>query len=201
MIKSSIKFYLFVLLIATLASVVTYLYLKKTVFDVIKSDNTSVVLEKIQTVTKLIAVEGNFSQLYHHKSYYDYDFFNLFQKKIILRVNAKVSVGYDFKNINITIDSLAKTVTLNEWPKPEILSIDHDIDYFDIKEGVFASFKPEEYTEISRNAKKVIENKAYETSLFKKAEEQKDNYIKMLDMALKSGGWHFVINDRIIKDL
>lgn len=201
MIKSSIKFYLFALLVAVLASIGTYLYLKKTMFDVIKSDNTSVVLEKIQTVTKLIAVEGNFSQLYHHKSYYDYDFFNLFQKKIILRVNAKVSVGYDFKNINITIDSLAKTVTLNEWPKPEILSIDHDIDYFDIKEGVFASFKPEEYTEISRNAKKVIENKAYETSLFKKAEEQKDNYIKMLEMALMSGGWQFVINDRIIKGL
>jgi len=199
--RSLLKFYLIAVFIALLASAATYIYLKKSMFGVIQSDTTTVVLEKIQTVTKLIAVEGNFSQLYHHKSYYDYDFFNLFQKKIILRVNAKVSVGYDFENINITIDSLSKTVTLNEWPQAEILSIDHDIDYYDIKEGVFTSFKPEEYTQISSNAKKVIENKAYETSLFKKANEQKDNYIKMLEMALKSGGWKLVFNERLNLEL
>ncbi len=199
MVKSSLKFYLFAAVIAVMAAMATFFYMKHSVFSALKSDNATVVLEKMKTVTKLIAVEGNFSELYHHKTYYEYDFLNLFQKKIILRVNAKVSVGYDFENVNISIDSLNKTVTLNDWPQPEVLSIDHDIDYFDIKEGVFASFAPEEYTDISRKAKKIIEDKAQATSLFKKAEEQKNNYIKMLEMALKSGGWQLVIHEKLLK--
>lgn len=195
--KSAFKFYITVLLIAFLAAGLTWFYMTKKMFNSLSSENTTLVLEKMRTVTKLIAVEGNFSQLYHHKTFYDYDFFNLFQKKIILRVTAKVSVGYDFEHINMTLDSLSKTVTLNEWPKPEILSIDHDLDYFDIQEGAFTSFSPQEYTQISKNAKKIIEDKALTTSLFNKAEEQKKNYIDMLDMALKSAGWKLIINDKL----
>jgi hypothetical protein len=167
--------------------------MKNHYFEAIKAENTTIVLEKIKTVTKLISVEGQFSELYNYKESYDYDFFNLFSKKIILRVNAKVSVGYDFEKINISVDSLSKIVTFNELPQAEILSIDHDIDYYDISEGTFSSFTPEEYNAIQKKAKNLIAEKAKNTPLIAEAEKQKAEYLKMIDMALTSAGWKLII--------
>ena len=193
MIRSLIKQYVVfgLLLIAICAGM--WFYMKNHYFEAIKAENTTIVLEKIKTVTKLISVEGQFSELYNYKESYDYDFFNLFSKKIILRVNAKVSVGYDFEKINISVDSLSKTVTFNELPQAEILSIDHDIDYYDISEGTFSSFTPEEYNAIQKKAKNLIADKAKNTPLIAEAEKQKAEYLKMIDMALTSAGWKLII--------
>lgn len=197
MLKSFIKQYFGLFIILIILGSGSWYYLKNNAFVSNKSENTTIILEKIKTVTKLISVEGQFSELYSYKESYDYDFFNLFSKKIILRVTAKVSVGYDFEKVNISVDSLSKTVTLNELPLAEILSIDHDIDYYDISEGTFASFKPEEYNSIQRKAKELIAAKAKETPLLAAAEKQKTEYIKMIEMALLSGGWKLKINDKI----
>jgi len=193
MIRSLIKQYIVFGLLLLAISAGMWFYMKNHYFEAIKAENTTIVLEKIKTVTKLISVEGQFSELYNYKESYDYDFFNLFSKKIILRVNAKVSVGYDFEKINISVDSLSKTVTFNELPQAEILSIDHDIDYYDISEGTFSSFTPEEYNAIQKKAKNLIANKAKNTPLITEAEKQKAEYLKMIDMALTSAGWKLVI--------
>ncbi|MBK8517800.1 MAG: DUF4230 domain-containing protein [Saprospiraceae bacterium] len=168
-------------------------FMKSHWFEAQKAESTTLVLEKIKTVTKLISVEGQFSELYNYKESYDYDFFNLFSKKIILRVTAKVSVGYDFEKVNITIDSLTKTITLNELPEPEILSIDHNLDYYDISEGTFNKFTTEEYNMINKKAKDLIASKAKNTPLLATAEKQKNEYIKMMEMALNSGGWKLIV--------
>ncbi len=197
MIKSFLSKYLF-LLVLTLGVVLGGYYLfKNHFFETQQAENTTIILDKIKTVTKLISVEGQFSELYSYKESYEYDFFNLFSKKILLRVNAKVSVGYDFEKVNMSIDSLTKTVTLNELPVPEILSIDHNLDYYDISEGTFNSFTPQELTNINKKAKDFIASKAKTTQILQKAEDQKQDYIKMMEMALKSGGWKLVIKGRV----
>src|SRR5690606_16599758 len=66
----------------------------------------SVMLEKVKLVTKLVSVEGQFSEILEKKEWYNYDFFNLFSKKILVRVQAKVSVGYNFESLNISVDSV-----------------------------------------------------------------------------------------------
>lgn len=197
MIKSFLSKYLF-LLVLTLGVVLGGYYLfKNQFFETQQAENTTIILDKIKTVTKLISVEGQFSELYSYKESYEYDFFNLFSKKILLRVNAKVSVGYDFEKVNMSIDSLTKTVTLNELPVPEILSIDHNLDYYDISEGTFNSFTPQELTNINKKAKDFIASKAKTKQILQKAEDQKQDYIKMMEMALKSGGWKLVIKGRV----
>ena len=193
MIRSLIKQYVVFGLLLIAICAVMWFYMKNHYFEAIKAENTTIEKEKIKTVTKLISVEGQFSELYNYKESYDYDFFNLFSKKIILRVNAKVSVGYDFEKINISVDSLSKTVTFNELPQAEILSIDHDIDYYDISEGTFSSFTPEEYNAIQKKAKNLIAEKAKNTPLIAEAEKQKAEYLKMIDMALTSAGWKLII--------
>jgi len=193
MLRFTIKQLLFLLIIGTFILAGLWVYMKNHMFEVRKAENTTIVLEKIKTVTKLISVEGQFSELYNYKESYEYDFFNLFSKKILLRVNARVSVGYDFEKVNISIDSLNKTVTLNELPQPEILSIDHDLDYYDISEGTFNSFTNEEYNMINRKAKELIASKAKNTPLLATAEKQKSEYISMMEMALQSAGWKLII--------
>lgn len=195
MIRTIFKQILLPLLIISVIGLGIWMIFKNSFFESRKAENTTLVLEKIKTVTKLISVEGQFSELYNYKESYEYDFFNLFTKKILLRVTAKVSVGYDFEKVNITIDSLKKTVTLNEMPAPEILSLDHDLDYYDISEGTFNSFTAEEYNMINKKAKELIATKAKNTPLLQAAEKQKSEYLKMMDMALTSAGWKLVIKD------
>jgi Protein of unknown function (DUF4230) len=185
--------WLFILITGILLCIIAWMYTKSQMFEARKVENTTIVLEKIKKVTKLISVEGQFSELYNYKESYDYDFFNLFSKKILLRVNAKVSVGYDFEKVNISIDSLNKTLTLNEMPQPEILSIDHDLDYYDISEGTFNSFTNDEYNMINKKAKELIITKAKNTSLLSTAEAQKKEYISLMEMALQSAGWKLVV--------
>ncbi len=187
------KTYILILLLLVIAVAGIFFFSKNQIFKSTKAENATVVLEKIKTVTKLISVEGQFSELYNYKESYDYDFFNLFSKKIILRVNAKVSVGYNFEKINFSIDSINKIVTLNELPHAEILSIDHDLDYYDISEGTFNKFSTDEYNMIQRKAKEMVRSKAQNTSLLDIAEKEKSDFLKMLEMALQSAGWTLTI--------
>lgn len=195
MIKSVFQKYLLYFISFVLGGFLVWYFMGASIFEQKKAESSTIVLEKMKKVTKLISVEGYFSEIYDYKESYKYDFFNLFSKKVLLRVTAKVSVGYDFDKVNISIDSLTKTITLNELPKAEILSIDHDLDYYDISEGSFNSFTREEYNMINKNAKALIASKGNTTQLLEKAEQEKQDYLNMMDIALKSVGWKFIIKN------
>lgn len=201
MIKSTTKHYVIITLVAFTLGFIGWRYIGQSIFESRRAENATIVLEKIKTVTKLIAIEGQFSELYTFKEYYNYDFFNLFSKKIILRVNAKVSVGYDFDKLKMIVDSNARTLTLLQLPQPEILSIDHDLDYYDISVGTFNSFTVEEYNKINKDAKNLINLKAKNTPLLAEAEKQKENYLQIMRMALESAGWKLVIQPTLTNPL
>ena len=195
MIKSVFQKSLLYFITFILGGLLVWYFMGASIFQQKKAESSTIVLEKMKKVTKLISVEGYFSEIYDYKESYKYDYFNLFGKKILLRVTAKVSVGYDFDKVNISIDSLTKTITLNELPKAEILSIDHDLDYYDISEGSFNSFTREEYNMINKNAKALIASKGNTSQLLEKAEKEKQDYLNMMEIALKSVGWKFIIKN------
>lgn len=192
--RTGIKYIIIIVCVAGALLLAWWSGFKTSAFESKKSESAVVMLEKVRKVTKLITVEGNFTELYNYNDSYMYDFFNLFSKKALLRVTAKVSVGYDFEKLNISFDSISRTVTLNELPKAEILSIDHDLDYYDISQGTFNKFTNEEYNLINKKAKEIISVKAKSTGLFEQAEQQKEDYLLMLEMMMKSIGWKLVIN-------
>jgi hypothetical protein len=151
--------------------------------------DASVLLEKIETVAKLVTVEGHFSELYNHKEYWRYDW-PIFRKKAILRVQAKVSVGYDLSNMAVDIDQETKLVTISNIPdKPEIISIDHDLDYYDIRQGTFNSFTEADYNDLMDDAKGLIRQKALESSLMQSAEEQGIELIELIRFLVESAGY------------
>ncbi len=189
-----------VILAFLLGGIIVWYFTGSPIFEARKSESATVIQEKLKTVTKLISVEGHFSEIYDYKESYKYDYFNLFSKKILLRVSAKVSVGYDFEKMNISIDSINKTVTINELPKAEVLSIDHDLDYYDISQGTFNAFTTEEYNMINKNAKSYIAGKQNTAQLIHKAEQEKQDYLNMMQLALQSAGWKLVVKDRTFLD-
>lgn len=166
---------------------------KSALFEKNSSTSSTVMLESVKKVTKLIAVEASFSELFDYKESYTMDIFNWFSKKALLRVTAKASIGYDFEKLNISFDSIRRTVTLNEWPQPELLSLEHDLDYYDISQGTFNKFTAEEYNMINKKAKELILQKARNDSVFRQAEEQREDFIFLLELALKNIGWKLIV--------
>ena len=156
------------------------------------SEDAAVLIEKIQIATKLITVEGFFSEIYDYQDYYGYDL-SIFRKKALIRVKAKVSVGYDLEKIKITSFPEKKTIAISELPPPELLSLEHDIDYYDVQEGVFNSFSPADYNKLNANAKDFIRQKAQESNLFDQASLQKNKLFEMIKFLVESSGWKLEI--------
>ena len=163
-------------------------------------EEATVLLERIERVSKLITVEGYFSEIYDYKNYWQYDW-SPFTKKALLRVKAKVSVGYDLSRLKVETLPEKKVVRIRQLPDPQILSIDHDLDYYDITEGIFNAFTETDYNTINRNAKKMIETQALQSDLMLMAEQQAGEALDMMRILVESAGWSLEFKPGEIKNV
>ena len=162
----------------------------------VTTHHSDLVIENIQRIWKLSTVEANISELYKFRDYHYYDFSPL-RKEALVWVNAKVSAGFDFDNIELLIDDATKTITLDGFPQPEILSIDHDLEYYDIKQGTFNTFSPEELSALQQRAKDSIQSSAIDRKILNAAAESRDELIDLMTLASKGMGWDILIKDEI----
>lgn len=146
-----------------------------------------VLLEKIRTVVKLTTVEGEFSEIYNYKQSSGYML--LPDKKALVRVHAVVSAGYDLSNLNIEADSVARVLRIGPLPEPAILSIDHDLDYYDVSSGIFMDFSTDDYNYINQNAKALIREQALKSDLLPSARRQADQIFDTVRFMAESVGW------------
>ncbi len=197
--KSIKNVLIFVLAMGLFASL-GYLYTSKVLLPKrhVVQDST-IVLEKLEKVLKLVTLEGQYSDLSKHEEYYGYNISPL-RKKTLVRINATVMVGYDLEKMDLIIDETKRMIYLEHFPQPEILSLDDDVEYYDISEGLFVSFSKEDYTAIQKKAKQDIEQIALESGLLEKAYEQQEDLINMLHLTLNNMGWELSIKNEVIKD-
>jgi hypothetical protein len=155
--------------------------------------SATVLLERVRPVLKLITVEGDFNELYQHKDSWTYNTMvrNLpaFQKKAILRVRARVSIGYDLNGMTVSADEATRTLTLHASPKPQVLSIEHDVDYYDITEGMFNHFTPQELSLLQAKAKQKVLDKVPQSGLYAEAERQRAGVIDVVRGIAETAGW------------
>ena len=163
------------------------------------TESANTMMEKMQKVFKFVAAEGQISEIYDYKDYQYYDISPL-RKKILVRVNAKVLVGYDFEKASFRIDEVSKTIFIDSIGPAELLAIDHDLDYYDIQEGTFNTFSEQELNDINTKAKNYAAAIVEESDLYKIADEQKQDLIDMLTVAAQSTGWNIEVKDVGIKD-
>ncbi len=156
-------------------------------------EQSTVLLEKIKTVAKLVSVEGYFSEIYTYKD--DWEpvpnplFSPKFTKKAVTIVKAKVSVGYDLEKMTFEVDHTNKVLRIGNIPDPEIISLDHDLEYYDIQESSFNSFSREEMNRLNASAKEFIEKKAKSSDLFLQAEQQGNQMLELIEFMVKESGW------------
>ena len=162
--------------------------------------NQSVLLmEKIKQVCKLITVEGEFSELFTHRDEKNW-LFKLIQleKKALLIVKAKVMIGFDLSKINIGIDTHKKLVSLTSFPAPEILSIDSDLEYYDIQRGIINKFTETDLNDLNKKSKEFIREKVEDSQLYTIARKQASDTIEVIRDLIESVGWELHSEDLLL---
>lgn len=160
-------------------------------------ENSQILLEKVKNVYKLVTVEGHFTEVYDYEDYWGYDF-SPFRKKALIRVKAKVSIGYDLEKMQIEALPEKKQIIISKLPEPSIISIDHSLDYYDITEGTFNSFTKEDYNKLNANAKEFIMEKATESELLTSAKKQGNQALEMMTFMVESAGWELVYKKDLV---
>ncbi|MCB0515592.1 MAG: DUF4230 domain-containing protein [Chitinophagales bacterium] len=161
----------------------------KPFFSTQKQESSTVLLEKIRKVLQLVTVEASYSNIYTYKDFYGFDVSPL-RKKAILKINAKVLVGYDLEKLNFTLDESNHILYLNALPQAEVLSIDPDISYYDISEGYFNSFNEAELTKLNAQAKERIRTEVHNSSdVLDSARNQAEDLLLTLQTIAQAAGW------------
>lgn len=154
------------------------------------SEQAIVLLEKIKRVCKLITVEGEFAEIYTYQNTKE-RFLSLLssKKKALIVIKAKAHIGYDLKQLKLTADAATKTITITHFPTPEILSIEPELEFYDIQNGLFNSFSPEDLTALNSDAKKHIREKIPQSGLMTTARSEVLEALLVMESIVATIGW------------
>jgi predicted SPOUT superfamily RNA methylase MTH1 len=149
-----------------------------------------ILLDKIKKVSKFITVEGDFAEIYHYEDVKE-RFLKLVtsRKKALVVINAKAHVGFDLSKIQLESDTKTKTVKLFQFPQPEVLSIETDLNYYDKKDGMFNKFEASDLTELHNEAKIHIMNKVPESGLYEIAKKEALESVLLIETIVETIGW------------
>lgn len=164
-------------------------YKKKEQKDLTQKQST-VLLEKIKSVCKLITVEGEFAEIYHHENIKEH-FLGLLssKRKALIVINAKVHIGYDLARVKLKANTETKQIIVEHLPQPEVLSIEPDLRYYDIKNGLFNKFASDDLTVLNKEAKQHILDKIPESRLMLTAKKEALQAILMIEKIVETIDW------------
>lgn len=158
--------------------------------------SSTVLLERVRPVLKLVTVEGDFNEIFSYNnaeaSFEWLKYLPPFQKKAMIRLQARVSVGYDLDGMDLQVDEASHTIRLTGIGVPTILSMEHDVDYYDVDAGTFNPFTAQDLTKMEAKAKAMVRAKVPESGLFRKAADRKQEMITIVQALVESSGWTFV---------
>ncbi len=147
-------------------------------------------LDKIKNVCKLTTVEGDFSEIYHYEDKSAH-FLRMIssKKRALIVIKAKASVGYDLKKLRLETDTDKKQVRIIHFPQPEILTVETDFTYYDIKEGLLNKFGAEDLTKLNQEAKQHIIDKVPQSGLLEIAKKEALDAILIIEKIVETIGW------------
>ncbi|MCD6544704.1 MAG: DUF4230 domain-containing protein [Flavobacteriaceae bacterium] len=185
-----------------LGAILTYFglnYLKLQKKNEVTSAQSVILMEKMRKVWKLITVEGDFAEIYHYENTKE-RFLSMIssKKKAILLINAKAHIGFDLSKIKMEAINEKKVVKLTEFPKPEVLSLETDLKYYDKKEGLFNKFDSSDLTELNVKAKDFVMSKIPESGLLKTAENEALEAVLMMQSIVETIGWTLDYQDLLL---
>lgn len=162
--------------------------------------NTALIQKELKNVGKLIVTEGSYAQVFTYNDSKDlmYGLFDA-RKKALVVVNAKASIAYDLSKVNTSIDEATKTVTITNIPEPE-LSINPNIQYYDITQDYLNQFTASDYNKIKSRIEKSLRKKIEASELRTNAENRLISELQKIYILTNSMGWTLQYNGKPIEE-
>lgn len=186
----------------TLIVVFTFRYCEDHNSEKSRIEEASGLIEKqIKNVGKLVVTEGTFSQVFTYndsKKFY-LDIFSA-KKKALIVINAKVSIAYDLRKLETEIDSENHVITITSIPEEEI-SINPDIEYYDVTQDYLNQFDADDYNKIKNKVTKSIQQKIDASDLKTNASNRLITELSNIYILTRSLGWKLIYKDQEIKEM
>ena len=157
--------------------------------NVVRQEST-VLLERIEKVFKVVMAEGYFTEIYDHNSEKAFLGFWKMNKKALVVTKAKVSIGFDFGKVKTRRDETNRKLIIEHFPDAEVIAIDTDYKFYDIDQGWLNKFNHQEYTSMLSEAKRIMQEKAMTSDLPQIANRQ---VVLMMNQLAASINWQVEI--------
>ena len=168
----------------------TYTYFRKKKSKELTEHQSTILLQKIRSVCKLMTIEGDFAEIYRYENTRQH-FMSLLssKKKALIVINAKAQIGFDLKKVQMRADNEKKKIIMTNFPEPEVLSIEPELEFYDIKNGLFNSFRPKDLTTLNKEAKAHIREKIPESGLMETAKREALEAVLLIEQIVETIGW------------
>ncbi len=131
----------------------------------ILQENSMLIQQQIENVSKLVVTEGHFAEVYNYKdSQLLFGTLMTANKKALVVANAEVTVAYDLSKIDFEIDETNKILRIKSIPEAEI-KINPDFEYYDVTADYFNPFDEKDYNRIKNNVNASLMKKVEASSL------------------------------------
>ena len=156
--------------------------------------DSALIQTQIANVSKLVVTEGHFAEVisYTDSQKYLMDLISI-DKKVLIVVNADVTVSYDLHKITYDIDEANKKVTIKSIPEAEV-KIYPKMKYYDISQSQVNPFTAEDVNKIQKKVNVEIEKKIAQSNLKKNAENRLISELANIVFLTKSIGWTLEYN-------
>ncbi|WP_209406322.1 DUF4230 domain-containing protein [Pseudozobellia sp. WGM2] len=164
----------------------------------ILQENSMLIQQQIDNVSKLVVTEGHFAEVYNYK-----DSKMLFgplisaQKKALVVVNADVTVAYDLSQIEFEVDEETKTLRIKSIPEPEV-KINPDFEYYDVTSDYLNMFEASDYNKIKKNVTASLMKKVEASSLKANAQNRLLSELQKFYILTNSMGWTLIYKNEVI---
>lgn len=164
----------------------------------ILQENSMLIQQQVDNVSKLIVTEGHFAEVYNYKdSKMLFGPFISAEKKALVVVNADVTIAYDLSKIDFEVDELTKTLRINSIPEPEI-KINPDFEYYDVSSDYLNMFEASDYNKIKKNVNASLLKKVEVSSLKANAQNRLLSELHKFYILTNSMGWTLAYNDEVV---
>ncbi|MGB5169914.1 DUF4230 domain-containing protein [Eudoraea sp.] len=151
---------------------------------------STVLLKEIRSVCKLITVEGDFAEIYKYENTKE-RFLSMLvsKKKALIVINAKAQIGFNLKKVQMHADTDKKKIILTNFPEPEVLSIQPELEFYDIQNGFFNAFTPKDLTTLNQEAIKHVKEKIPQSGLMDTAKREALEAVLIIEKIVETIGW------------
>ena len=158
-------------------------------------NSSTLIQEQIEQVGKLVVTEGHFSEVFNYensKAVFG-DYFTS-EKKALVVVNADVSIAYDLSKIEFELDEASKTLRIISIPEEE-LTLNPDLEYYDIQSDFFNPFEAEDYNKIKNTVKESLLKRIEASDLKTNAKNRLISELSKFYILTNSLGWTLQYNE------